>query len=255
MFPSTTDLRSLEKETLTRIGQIGPFAKLGDIQRQAREAAARIHKERGGIDVHLGFTLDIRLRDKGRAHSMPRRIDVGALVRVSQEDHRLIVGASYGLLVCSGVDPRTNPVVRKIHFDYEPFARRNAVEPKPSVHMQVCGKLSPHHHKAGYPVTCLDALYPHWEKPRIPLPPTCLAILLNWLMLEFRSDTTALSILKDPTWSSLVTRAERTVLLPYFAAASEFLGSTKNEKKSFFQRHLYEEDRDAESEDRDRKTR
>lgn len=84
------------------------------------------------------------------------------------------------------------------------------------------------------------SMYPSWEKPRIPLPPTSLALMVNWLMVEFQSDATAQAILRDPAWRALVVRAERTVLLSYFEAAIRFLGTAANDKKRFLQNHLYE---------------
>ena len=130
--------------------------------------------------------------------------------------------ASYSLLICRYAEARTSPIVRKVHFDYEPIAFRNPAEPKPSAHMQMCGNFSRHHLKAGYAEVRLRGMYPGWEKPRIPLPPTSLALILNWLLLEFQSDPASQGILNSPTWRNWVAEAERKVLLPYFESRQAF---------------------------------
>jgi len=108
------------------------------------------------------------------------------------------------------------------------------------VHFQVCGELSRHHINAGYNEIRLKALYPHFEKPRIPCQPTSIAILLNWLLLEFQSDATSQAVLKAPRWRKLVAEAERTVLAPYFEKAAAFLRSSGHREQPFLQTHLYE---------------
>jgi hypothetical protein len=237
VYPDLATLRKLEMETLRRITQIGEFGKLGQLCAAARAAEGSINEFAGPINVHLGFTLDIRLRgDRGRK-PVSRRIDLGALVQADL-DNKSVRNASYSLLICRYAVPAKSPIVRKMHFDYEPAAYRN-VEPKPSVHMQICGKFSPGHLKAGYTEKQLEVMYPRWEKPRIPLPPTSLALMLNWLLLEFQNDPASQGILNSPEWRNWVAHAERTMLVPYFRAATTFLESTADKKRRFLQTHLY----------------
>lgn len=238
MHPSLDTLRKLEKDTLRRVLEIGEFGKLPQLQAAAEVAAASINENRGPVDVNLGFTLDIRLRGDRRGKAIPRRLDLGALVQAS-EDKRTIRNATYSLMICRSAEPTTSPIVRKVHFDYEPEEFRHEGEPKPSVHLQMCGKLSGHHHRAGYKDVRLDALYPSWEKPRIPLPPTSLALLLNWIFLEFQSDSASQAILRSPTWRKWVAATEREILLPYFRAATVFLTSAAHREMRFLQSHLY----------------
>lgn len=240
MYPSLEDLRSLERATLRRITEIGEFSKLGEVQEVAEGAARAIDEKRGGVNVNLAFTLDIRLRgERRRRLPVPRRIDVGALIEPSP-DSKAVRRATYSLIICRYANPASSPIVRKAHFDYEPADCRNPAEPKPSVHMQMCGNLSPHHLRAGYNEIRLRSLYPTWEKPRIPLAPTSLALMLNWLFLEFQSDSNSQAILKSPLWRTLVAQAERAVLLPYFEAATTFLTSTAQRNRRFTQAHLYQ---------------
>ena len=238
MYPNLATLRKLEKETLRRITQIGEFGRLGQFRAAASAAESSINEYAGPINVHLGFELDIRLRGDRGGKSVSRRVDLGALAQ-STPDTKLVRNASYSLLICRAAEPATSPIVRKMHFDYEAAAYRNVNEPKPSAHMQICGKFSPNHLSLGYSEKQLQGMYPNWEKPRIPLPPTSLALLLNWLLLEFQNDPASQGILNSSEWRNWVAHAERTMLVPYFKAATAFLASAANSKKRFLQTHLY----------------
>ncbi len=238
MLPMPRELRKLELETLKAVTEIGGFGRLGELQAAALAAKSRINEYKGPIDVHLGFVLDIRLRADRRRDLVPRRVDIGALVQVDADD--TITNASYGMTICRDRDPARSAVVRKVHFDYQPAAARNESEPKPTVHMQLCGKLSPYHRRAGYVEARLKALYPDFEKPRIPIAPTSIGLMLNWLLLEFQTDTAAEPILRDPRWRAHVAQAERLVLIPYYESATKFLKSTADQNRRFLQTHLYE---------------
>jgi len=231
-------IRTLERDTLRQITQISEFGRLGELQAAASAGLAWINDQRGGVDVHLGFSLDIRLRGDRQGKAVARRIDLGALVEVSS-DKKTVSNASYSLLICRYADPVSSPIVRKVHFDYESLAVRNHSEPKPMAHLQICGKLSPHHLKAGYSSNRINGLYPAWEKPRFPLPPTSIALLLNWLLLEFQTDPASQGILNSPTWRNLVARAERAMLTKYFSEATRFLTSAGDMQKRFLQTFLY----------------
>ena len=238
MYPDLATLRTLEKETLKRIVQIGAFGKLGELREAANDAEKLINDRAGSVDVHLGFTLDIRLRGDRGGMPAPRRIDLGALVAPAP-DRKTVSHASYSLLICKSTEPAKSPIVRKMHFDYESILFRNMSEPKPSAHLQICGKLSPGHKAAGYTDERIQGMYPSWEKPRIPQPPTSLALMLNLLLLEFQNDPVSQGILSSPGWRTWVAHAERTMLLPYFKEAVTFLQSTADKKKRFLQTCLY----------------
>ena len=230
-------LRDIERDTLRQITQIGEFGRIPTLQNAARTALSSLH-EKGDVNIHLGFVLDIMLRGDRRRGPVKRRIDIGGIVQASP-DKKSVSNASYSLLICRYADPAKSPIVRKVHFDYESLEMRNQGEPKPSAHLQICGNLSPHHLSAGYSHMRLNALYPRWEKPRIPLPPTSIAILLNWLLLEFQTDTASQGILNSPNWRKLVARAERAVLTKYFSECSDFFTSAANTERRFLQNLAY----------------
>jgi hypothetical protein len=239
MFPDIASLRALEIDTLRCITELGVFGRLSELQLAARQAITSIQENRGPINIHLGFTLDIRLRADRRKTQVRRRVDIGALVEVAS-DKQSIRNASYSLTICRGADPRSGSILRKLHFDYEPLSSRNLTEDKPSVHMQVCGKLSPQHRAAGYTDIQLQGLHPGFEKPRIPSMPTSLALMINWILVEFQSDVASPQVLRTPQWRKLVAKAERQVLTQYYKGALAFLTNTDSVEKRFLQTHLYE---------------
>jgi hypothetical protein len=236
VYPALQQLRQLEKQTLTSLAELAEFSRFGQLRAEAKRAAGEINEHRGSVDINLGFTLDIRLR--GERRPAPRRVDLGALV-VASDDNKHVRNSSYSLIICRRSDPATSPIVRKVHFDYEPLDYRNQREPKPSAHLQICGRYSRHHLTAGYAEARLAKLYPGWEKPRIPLAPTSLALLMNWLLLEFQSDPGSQAALRSPGWRKLVAAAERLVLLPYYAGAVDFLRGAANQDRRLMQSYLY----------------
>jgi hypothetical protein len=131
--------------------------------------------------------------------------------------------------------------MRKVHFDFEHKSSRNDEEPKPTNHMQVCGELLPQLRKLGYRGVDLRNWFPWLEKPRVPTIPVSLALLLNWLLVEFQSDLNAQKIVKNKEWRNLVARAEREVLAPWFQECSDFFQAPgQNESKLFTDSILYE---------------
>lgn len=237
MYPTLDEVRALEKEALKAVWTVGTFARIRDIVSEARQAGNGI-SPKGTIDFHLGFELDIRLRsDKGQTY-IPRRVDIGGKI-CPAKDGKNVESASYSVMICSHATPSTSEVLRKIHFDYESAGSRMGGEPKPSVHMQVCGKLSPHHVQAGFTQDQIKHLNPGFEKPRIPSTPMSLALLMNWLLLEFQNGTDVQAILSDPHWRKTVAKAERMMLRPFYQGGIDFLVSAANAHRRFYQDYLY----------------
>src|SRR5688500_17874496 len=109
MYPSLADIRTLERLSLLRISQIGEFGRLGALQAAATAAIGSINEYRGGVNVHLGFTLDIRLRGDKSKSQFQRRVDIGALVEATADD-KSIRNASYSVAICRKADPTTSPI-------------------------------------------------------------------------------------------------------------------------------------------------
>lgn len=147
---------------------------------------------------------------------------------------------TYSVLIGELKSPDLN-VARKFHFDFEPATARNQAESKPTYHLQLCGKLSPHHKNAGYEEEHINHLLPSWSQPRIPVQPTSLILVLNWLFMEFGSEQPVINARTEPRWRSLVREAERAVLKPYYESCASFLSAAANEDFSFYSKGLYEE--------------
>lgn len=241
MHPDAKALSLLERETLQTITHIGTFAKLGSISSDATKYTnTGIWTQKGQVDAHLSFEVTGGLRsDKGQP-ARRRRFDISALVTSNKANAPVTTNASYSVVLCDGTDPQTSTVIRKFHFDYEAIETRHGSEPKPTTHMQICGEFSGHHiNTLGYQANQIEGWHPAFEKPRIPVQPTSIALLLNWIFLEFQSDPDINAILKDPQWTAIVLKAETQILLPYFQKASEFLEAGLRRATGFTRSHQY----------------
>ena len=239
MFLTLEAIRKLERETLQVIDRIGEFNEFGELVALARQHRTILSGDRGPIDLGFRAVMNLRFRGDTAAANTRRAVYVGALVEPTT-DGRHIAQSSYSLTICRGENKRA-PILRKLHFDYEPVERRGSQECKPSMHMQVCGKLMPLLEKAGYRTEDLKSWSPWLEKPRIPGMPMSLALVLNWLLLEFDTDANAASILRNKDWRSLVIHAEQEVLAPYFKSCAGFFAATgTNRGKRFVESFLYE---------------
>lgn len=238
MHPSLRELLNLEQTTLQTIGNMGHFSEFQDIYVKAGRHRSIINANSSSLDFHTSFAMNIRLRADKRNSQANRSLAVGAFIEGDRVQDK-ILRTSYSF-VLSRYDRTDGPIIRKFHFDYEAAETRNVSEPKPSIHTQICGKLSGHQKALGYKEERLSGLYPGFEKPRLPSLPMSLALLLDWIFLEFQSDPNARKIHSDPTWKNLVSQAEHVVLKPYFLAGAEYFNSTANVGKPFIKSKLYE---------------
>lgn len=233
-----TQLNRLEALAIQAIRTEGVFGRLSSLASAAQQAQI-IKSAKVPIDVNLNFTLPTRLREDSGQHAIERAFHVGCLVVPSKSNDE-ISHLSYSVLICQDAHP-SKRVARKFHFDFEPASIRNIAESKPTFHLQLCGELSEHHQTVGYTEEDICHLLPSWSQPRVPVQPMSLALVLNWLFIEFGCEAAVREARLNPRWRSLVREAERSVLKPYFDACSAFLGATSNEEESFISSHIYEE--------------
>jgi hypothetical protein len=92
----------------------------------------------------------------------------------------------------------------------------------------------------GYRPTSIDRWYPDFEKPRIPGIPVSLALLINWLLLEFQTDRSARAILTNGRWRGLIADAEKIVLYPFFQEAANYFSVAQPPNHRFVENYLYE---------------
>jgi hypothetical protein len=121
--------------------------------------------------------------------------------------------------------------LRKLHFDVDPVF--SDIEPKPIVHIQFPGRMSPKLVQAGYKTDAFDLLHPKLDKPRIPSIPTSFALLVHWAFLEYHmTDPKIGALIAAPEWLSIVNAAEKQFLTPYFRFSQQWRQRTENEKRS-----------------------
>lgn len=237
MTPTMDTIKEIERDTLKVISEIGEFASYEELYRFAKDNRNKTFPKKE-IDIYFGLVMDIRLRADAHKTVLKRNVYMG-LFASSETTHPALSNSSYSLVICED-DKAKSKIIRKLHFDYEyaTLIQQNS-EKKPSFHIQICGKLSPYLKNIGYEDADIEAFAPGFEKPRIPSMPICLAILINWVLLEFDCDKTAKAILINDRWRKHVAKAERVILKPYFENGVDFLKSTAHKDRSFFSEKLY----------------
>lgn len=233
-----TELKSLEQQAIQAIRTEGVFGRLSSLAGAAKSAQI-IPNAKAPLNLSLSFTLPTRLREDPGHAAIERAFHVGCFATPhNQRDE--ITQLTYSVLICQDAYP-SKRVARKFHFDFEPASLRNQAESKPTFHLQLCGELSSHHQTEGYTEEDIGHLLPSWSQPRVPAQPMSLALILNWLFIEFGREAPVRDARLSPRWRSLVRQAERSVLKPYYEACFNFLSSTGKEDQSFFSSHIYEE--------------
>lgn len=236
---SSEQLLKLEKRTLEKIATLRPFDAFPELKQQAQAGWRLIDPDRSGLNFHAVFQLTIIEETPTRKKEKPRRFDIGGLVEVSAPQ-RQITRSSYQLVIGKGHD-QTKPILRKLHFDFEPKSSRSDHEPKPSIHLQFGGELLPQWAGGkGYQLNQLQALSPWFEKPRVPCLPVCLALLLDWTFLEFSHNRHAKAVIDNPDWNAHVREAERLVLAQFIDDCQAFLQSAARKKHRLLHHLLYE---------------
>jgi hypothetical protein len=227
-YPNPTDLKAIELMTLSVIQKMGCLKKdFADLVSAAQMKYQNLDPKRGGFDFSTSFEVD---SDKTK-----RRVDIGALIEVDGRNQYERV--SYFFSIGCPAAAKDN-ILRKIHFDFEAPEKRNLSECKPSIHMQVGGKLTPSMATAGYTSQHLDNHFPWFEKPRVPSLPFSLALLLDWLFLEFLNTPEVNQVVNDGQWRSLVLNVENTLLKPYFEGCNKFFQNPKR-PELFFANYCY----------------
>lgn len=235
---SFSSLKKLESDTIRAITQEPAFARLTQLHAAAQQAQGHINvANRQAIDVHLSFELPTRIREEG-GELVRRRFHVGCAAHSYQESDTLGF-QSYSVAIER--TPGSRWIARKFHFDYEPGFLRNALDPKPTFHLQLCGKLSRHHIGDGIVDADIEHLLPAWSKPRVPASPMSLALVLEWLLIEFGTEHSVQSARTGPGWSRIVKRAEVEMLRPYYERCVQFMGAG-HENTSFLWNRIYRGD-------------
>lgn len=236
MLPTIDEIKELEKNTLKVISEINEFYHYPELSNHALNYRNIFNQK--DIDIYFKLAMNIGLRANVHRSGATNNLYMG-LFASSKGTHPDLSNSSYSLVICE-CDKKKSKIIRKLHFDYEnEILIHKSSEKKPSNHLQICGKLSRYLKELGYDDADLEVLAPGFEKPRMPFMPMCLAILINWVMLEFNNDNNAKAIIRNPRWRKHVAEVERKVLLPYINECLSFFNAAANNDQSFYTSKIY----------------
>jgi hypothetical protein len=237
MYPGLKELVAMEIGTLKTIAEMSEFRSFDGLLRGSIAQQRTLRSDAEILDLHADFSMDVRARGSKRKHDCTRWVHIGCLIEGDRKNNT-VKRSSYSLVLFRK-NSVNSPVLRKLHFDYESPDVRNMHYPKPSIHIQICGKASPHLLNHGFNVQRLDALYPDFEQPRIPAMPMSFALLIDWLFTEFPSDRKTHDVYRNKRWINQVVAAEKIVLGPYFLESSNYLQGASHTANPFIRAKLY----------------
>ncbi len=139
---------------------------------------------------------------------------------------------SYVLSMCQPKD-ETLQLLRKFHFDYALPIKGDKV-PKPIYHLQYGGEQSP---QLGRLKVSVDDLHPWLSSPRLPFVPINIALLIDIMFCEFRTEATE-KITEDKKWRQHIKHNEDFLLKPYYERFKGFI-NTEHKYNSLIRDYNY----------------
>ncbi|WP_420320104.1 hypothetical protein [Flagellimonas sp.] len=124
--------------------------------------------------------------------------------------------ASYVFSICNKAQD-DGMVLRKFHFDYAPN-EANAIVKKPIYHLQYGGKATPRMLELQ---VADESIHTWLSSPRINTNPVNLALFLDMIFCEFRSDQT-IAITERAEWRNLIKENEDLITKLYFERITGF---------------------------------
>ena len=166
----------------------------------------------GNLDLHLWFEAPAPRASKAAPlHSIELGARIcrasGSLVTYFFAIGEIRAGKRHGL--------------RKLDFDRD-FGI-NSQEPKPRMHSQISGRMSPSLAER-YTAASFANMLLKVDKPRIACLPKSFALLAHLAFLEYQStDAGIKKLVSDPKWLTVVRTAEARVLQPHFEYCSKWM--------------------------------
>lgn len=155
-----------------------------------------------------------------------QRFHIGSLI---QSDYSQV---TYYLAICDyNVTCQTCEIRRKFHFDYD-NGNGPSRQPHPRYHIQYAGTKPSgmgNHGDDHYE----SVLYSQLSEPRFHYAPMSLALLLNCVFVEFRTEITN-KISEDDNWRELIKRNEIELLEPYYRKCKDFFAIGGHSKTKLF---------------------
>jgi hypothetical protein len=221
-YPNYLDFIKNERKTLNFLAnstfikksfsELSDSAELSFYDLKIKDQILRKH------EFSFGCNFDIKIE------SNIRRIALEALIL---PNFSLV---SYVLSICENNEAPLR-VIRKFHFDYAiPNIHE---EPKPVYHIQYGGETSPQILALNIDIA---ELQPWLSTPRIRFYPINLALLLDMVFNEFRSDETV-GIVERSEWRDFIKSNEEIILKPFYAGVARFLNG--DHKSKYLLRDFY----------------
>jgi hypothetical protein len=174
--------------------------------------AAQSASTQGELNLHLWFEAPAPRASRDAPFHC---IELGAQIipsRGSLVTYFFAIGELHG-------DQRRG--LRKIDFDMD-FSSHTP-EPKPAMHSQISGRMSPSLGQR-YNPPGFDNMIPAMDKPRIVCLPKSFALLAHLAFLEYQSTHAGISnLVSDPKWLSVVKAAEQRILKPHFDYCADWM--------------------------------
>ena len=164
-----------------------------------------------------------------------RRVIIGANVidiekTRNQYEYNLV---SYSLSICARSKSPLR-LLRKFHFDYTiPDQKTN--QPVPIFHLQYGGKLSNYLLTLGLSD---KRIHPWLSIPRLNHHPITLALLLDIVFCEFRSEQTHRLVERDE-WRKLIKENEELIVKPYYEKLNRFVQSNDYNQNCLIRDYCY----------------
>ncbi|MBW4889190.1 hypothetical protein KXQ82_05665 [Mucilaginibacter sp. HMF5004] len=225
--PTIIEFKKNEVKTLehisTRATMFKELPSLFDkIQQAYYDNKALLTKTTGDFILHIDFEMEVQ--------DAPHTVLLGANVT---GNYSL---CSYFLAI-TGKNDLKKELIRKFHFDYAlpPAPGANIKQPSPIYHLQYGGKPTPE--MGNLEIT--DNLMEHWlSLPRLNFSPVNIALLLDTLLCELRTDKTK-KIIENPEWRSLVYKNEMFLSNHYFENIRSHINSGNYNNKCLVRDYCY----------------
>lgn len=227
-FPPVEKLKSLEARTFKYISDckvIEEEAGFSDFKKKATQyysaLSSKSKREQSPIDFQSYFNLEFEKRGL--------IFYIGVMIK---NDYSQV---TYYLAICSSVASGNCKILRKFHFDYDNGTGTRR-QPHPRYHFQYAGEKP-----SGMCVPCEpyeNVLYPSLSEPRLPYTPMSLALLLNCVFIEFRTEITN-KISEDNQWRNLVEANEEQLLKPFYRNCCNLFNGEHSSKKLFTTDYCY----------------
>lgn len=223
-YPSFGELRDSDIDAMAFIAAgKKAFAMLPEL---LAACAKYRDQSRSRRDTYFSYHLNFRMAVYERAYKFrpfEKRFHISGCMERDAETPNLR-SAKYDIVVATGAE-FSDGIERKLHFDYDAKIQ-GSDEPKPTSHLQFCGRLNDAHRDLGITNEEIERFRWTVDKPRIPCLPMSLAMVLQWIFLEYHFDPTGNQLPLDGGWRGSVRKAEHAILVPYFEAALASLRKT-----------------------------